>query len=57
MTATQKQSILAILKAEAMVARKAYSLSEVVSSDEADRFEEMQNLVKAFKAIDVNSLN
>jgi len=56
MTATQKQSILAILKAEAMVARRAYSLSEVVSSDEADRFEEMQNLVKAFKAIDINKL-
>ena len=56
MTGTQKALILEILKAEAMEARRAYSLSEVVSSDAADRFDVTQRLVKAFKAIDINKL-
>mgnify|MGYP003626220710 FL=1 len=56
MTSTQKQAILEILKAEELTAMSNFSLTTTASSDAGKKYQEMRELVKAFKAIDTNRL-
>jgi len=56
MTSTQKQAILEILKAEQLYAMSNFSSTTRASSDAAKKYQEMSELVKAFKAIDTNRL-
>ena len=56
MTSTQKQAILEILKAEELTAMSNFSLTTTAISDAQDKYREMRELVKAFKAIDINRL-
>ena len=56
MTSTQKQAILEILKAEELTSMSNFSLTTTASSDAGKKYQEMRDLVKAFKAIDTNRL-